>query len=453
MPRIDLPTGLEGSENLPLTRKELRNCFNTGEGIILPRPGITQLNTTSFAARGSFKWNGALYMVFGNDLVKITNLATGTNSTIGTIAGSADIATAVGFNHAVIVVKGGSLYTLSKTDVLTDISANANIEPSVAVTHINGRFVYIPSSGDPAFFSDVGAAGTVQAESFFDAEQLPDLNSTCFNFGNTLYIGGTDSFELFRDVGASPVPFVRIEGASLRYGFIGALQEHTDTFLFLGREKDQDYGFYAIAPGRAIKISNSKIDEILAGYSLMELANCVPGRLKWRGYDIATFTLARDSFGFMGGRWFTLDTVVDGISRPWNGGFITELDGKYYTASGKKIGRFDNVNTDFGERITRIIDIAFRHPENRRFSVQSVEIGISQGFNGSVGSVALMMSRNNVNYGPALFRQLGAQGKYADKLTWNIPGGLGNYNGFAGLRIYTTQDVSFAADSLFMNIR
>jgi len=197
---VELPTGLEGTNELPFTRKALRNCFNAN-GRIIQRPGLTLIGTNSRVARGSFEWNGSLYAVASQDLIKITNVTTGAYSVIGTIAGTAKVVTAIGFNHAVIVVKGGALYTLSTTDVLTDISANANIVASNSVTHINGRFVYIPSDGSVAFFSDVGAAGTVQALSFFDAEQLPDKNNEVFEINNILYIGGTDSIQSYIDQG------------------------------------------------------------------------------------------------------------------------------------------------------------------------------------------------------------------------------------------------------------
>ena len=237
MPLIPFPIGLEESENLPHTRRSLTNCFNNGAGRIIPRPGITELNAdTTRVARGTFVWNDSLYQVASTDLIKITNTTTGAFSVIGTIEASDDpIATAIGFNTAVIVVPGGKIYTLDKSDVLVTISGNSNFVPCVAVAHINGRFVFIPSDGDPAFFSDVGAAGTVQVLSFFDAEELPDLNNNVFNFDNTLYICGTDSIELFRDTGASPNPFGRIEGARISNGYIGGLIEYNDTFLFLGR--------------------------------------------------------------------------------------------------------------------------------------------------------------------------------------------------------------------------
>lgn len=455
MARIPFPAGFEGVENVPRTSRSLQNCFNNLDGTIISRPGITQLNTTGGFARGEFVWNGALYQVVSEQLIKITNVDTGAFSVIGTISGNAVVETAIGFNEAVIVVKSatGRIYTLDDTDTLVDIAGNANFVASTDVAHIDGRFVYIPFSGDPAFFSDVGDAGSVQVLSFFDAEELPDKNNSVFNFKNTLYIGGTDSFELFRDTGASPNPFARVSGARITNGYIGALLEYNETFLFLGREKDQDFGFYAIGQGLAPKISNETIDLILTTYTQEELSEITSGRLKWRGYDIATFTLARDSFGFYAGNWFILDTVVDGVSEPWGGGFITQFEGKYYTAFEDKIGVFAKVNTDYGESITRIIDTGFEEENDDFFACQSIELGISQGFSSTDGSVAIFLSKDNVTYGQPIYRDLGAIGEYDTHLIWNESGGMGSYDGFMGVRIYTTEDVDFSANHFVANFR
>lgn len=453
MARVEFPHGVIGAEDLPKSRRTLQNCFYNGQNKILSRPGISELSTTGKVARGNFVWNESLYQVVSGDLIKITNTSTGAFSVIGTIAGSQPIEVAVGFNTATIIVRGGDLYTLDKSDVVVDISGNANIAPCVDIAHINGRFVYIPADGSPAFFSDIGAAGTVQAASFFDAEELPDKNNAVFNFGNILHICGTDSIERFKDTGASPVPFQRIQGARINNGFISGLLEYNNTFLFLGREKDQDFGLYGIDQGGAPKISNETIDLILSTYSITELETAISGRIKWRGYDIATFTLPNDSFAFFGGEWFLLDTVFEGISSPWGAGYIAQFEGEYYTAFSDKIGKFAKVNTDYGERITRIIDLAFEQEDDDPFSCQSIELGISQGFNTADGSVAILMSRDNVNYGPALYKNLGDIGEYETKLVWNFAGGLGSYDGFMGVRIFTTEDIVFSAEYLIANIR
>jgi hypothetical protein len=452
MAKVPFPLGLDGEEDLPRTKRTLKNCFNNGKGQIISRPGITKISTTLGVARGAFVWNGALYNVSGTSLIKITNVLTGAFSTIGTIAGSDNVEWAIGFNDAVIVVKGGALYTLSTSDVLTDISANANFQACVDVTHINGRFVYVPSNGDPAFFSDIGAAGTVQAASFFDAEELPDKNNGVFNWNNTLGIMGTDSIEFFRNTGGAAV-FTRVNGSRISYGFIGGLQAYADSFVFIGRETDQGPGVYFLKAGAAEKISNPQIELILNNYTIEQLGEAIPGRLKWRGYDIFTLTLRADSLGFFGGNWFELDTVFSEVSRPWGGGFITQFEKVYYTAYESNFGKFDKVNEDYTNPITRIIDVGFDQPNANYFECSKVEVGISQGFNSAVGSVALFMTRDGVNYPIPVYRDLGALGKYADKLVWQPPGGLGNYEGYMGMRIYTTEDVVFSGDYFKVEIQ
>ena len=457
MPRIEFPTGLTGSDDLPRTKQGLQNCFNNLTGQIIATPGITKKGAdTAGGARGAFVWQDSLYGVVGNSLIKVTDLVAGTFSTIGTIAGSDNIEWDVGFNHAVIVVRNatGKIYTLSTSDTLTDISGNSNFVPCIDVAHMDGRFFYVPFDGDPVFFSDVGAAGTVQATSFFDAETQPDKNNSVWTIRNTLYIGGTDSIESFRATGVGLVPFQRIAGAALDYGVIGGVLEYADTVLFIGRATGQDEAIYAVGQGTATKISNERIDVLLHdNYTIAELAEAIPGRLKWRGYDLATFSLSADSFGFYQGNWFKLDTVISGVSRPWSAGFINQLDGEYYSFHDTDFGRFEKVNTMYGNELTRIIDLSFNDPEGRRFTCSRIELGVSQGFNAAVGSVAIFMSRNGIEYPIPVYRPLGDLAKYNDRLVWQPPGGLGNYIGYMGIRIYTTENVIFNADGLILDLQ
>jgi len=443
---IDFPLGLEGTKGLPSSRRALKNCFNA-LGPIIQRPGISTLGNTGRVARGAFEWNGSLYEVASDKLLKINT--DGSHTVIGTISGTTTIDTAVGFNDAAIVVKGGNGYTLNKSDVITQITS-PNYYPSDSVCHINGRFIYTPSDGEPAFFSDVGAAGTIQSSSFFDAEELPDLNKVCFNFRNILYIGGTDSFELFRDLGNPTVPFLRLN-ARIDSGYIGGLLEYNNTFLFIGREKGQNVGIYSIGQGIAPKISNEHIDTILDTYTEEELSNCISGRVKWRGFDLATFTLSRHSWGFLGGNWFDLDTMIGGENAPWQAGYIVEFGLKYYSFSASDIGVFDAVNTDHGNPFERLINGAFEVEND--LSVQRLEYRLSQGYNQGVGSVGLQVSDDNVLFGPLFQRLTGSLGGYSDKLEWNYPGGLGLYDGLFAYKLSTSEDIDFSATKLILEER
>ena len=460
MPRIDFPQGTAGFPELPKTKRLLQNCFNTGDGKILPRPGLSLINTTGTGkvARGQFVWNGALYQVASDKLLKVTNTATGAFVEKGQIRGSNVIVVAEGFNEMVIVVKSGPIYTLDRDDLLSDISNNPHVEPSIDVAFIDGRFVYVPSSGDPVFFSDVGDAGSVQPLSFFDPEELPDRNSGILNLRNTLYIGGENSFELFKNTGGTPNPFTRISGSRVNGGLVGGIVEYGGSFLFIGREKDQSPGVYGLSPGGMTKISNDFVDALLVHYSQEELRNVIANRFRWSGYEIASFVFPESSLFFMNGNWIVTDCNDGEISLPWCAGFITEFEGEYFSTSGDNFGRLSNVNTDFGKPILRVIETAFEQEDNDWMTCQSVGLGISQGFNennseGERGAIGIAMSRDNVIYSAPLYREAGSVGQYSTHLDWTYPGGLGSYDGFMGVRITTTGDLAFACDHLVCHFR
>jgi hypothetical protein len=449
---VPFPLGLEGVPELPFLRKALRNCWNS-LGNIIQRPGLTLRGTNSRVARGSFEWNGGLYAVASQDLIKITNVLTGAFTVIGTVAGTADIRTTNDFVNTVIVVKGGAIYTLSKTDVLIDISANSNILPSNSLTTLNSRTIYIPSDGSPAFFSDVNAAGLVQDSSFFDAEQLPDNNTEVFQLNNILYIAGTDSIQSYLDRGLNPVPYVP-QTNRIDVGVIGGVIEAQDEttgrsgIFFIGNKKDQIPGMFLLVPGAAPKVSNSAIDEILAKYPRDQLAQAIPGRYVWKSNDVITFTLTSDSFGFHAGNWHGLDTWVNGANVPWQVGYIQEFDLEYYSFFAGNFNLLDDVNKDSGESFIRIIDDGIELGGSFRF--QSLQYHISQGYNAAIGSVFLAMSDDNVLYPTYVAAKTGAIGNYGVKLDWNYPGGLGLYDIFMGYRLQTGEDVNFSGTKLFI---
>ena len=450
MAELDWPMGFSGTEKLPRTLQTLINCWNGG-GKIINRPGITELNDTTKHARGVFEWNEHLYMVVSNDLIKIHTPSTGAYSVVGTIAGSEPVDVAVGFTEAAIIVKTGNGYTLDANDTVTEI-VDGDFLPSVSVTFMNGRWIYIPADGSPAFFSEVGAAGDIDPLSFFDAESLPDKNSVDFTIGNYLYIGGTDSFEMFKDTGVGTVPYARMN-SRIDYGHIGGKVEYTiegvSTFLFVGRKKGQTPGIFAITQGDAVKISNELIDTILATYTTEQLKAVFVNRMVWLGYDIATFKLPNHAFGFENGNWFELSTQDSNVAVPWHADHYAEFEGKYYVGHASKIGVFGDVPGDYGNTFEKRIDIGFE--QDRDFAVNSLEMNISQGYNDEVGSVSIQLSHDNVLYGPIFTQDTGALGEYSNRLIWEYPGGLGYYYGFMGLRITSTENINLSATKLVID--
>jgi hypothetical protein len=445
---ISFPLGLEGTDQLPYTKRELVNCWNDN-GEIIQRPGQRNIATTGRVARGVFEWNGSFYEVASQELLKFTDVATGAFTSIGTIEGTEDIRITNNFVEATIAVKGGKIYTLDKSDTLTDISGNDNIFPVNSLTTLNSRTIYVPSDGGPPFFSDPNASGTVQALSFFDAEQLPDNNTEAFVLNNILYVAGTESTQAFLDRGLSPVPYVPQTGRTDN-GIIGGVVEVQGTVFYIGREKGQDLGIYAHGPGVAPKISNKVIDVALAQYDEATLSKAIANRYKWKGDDVVNFAFGNDSFGFFRGNWFRTDTLFNGFDVPWQLGFVQEFNLKYYSAYAGNFNILDDVNNDAGNAFRRVI--LGGEEIDGAVSIQNMHYHMSQGFNDNVGSVFLELSDDNILFYPPFAEETGERGNYKRELEWNYPGGA-LFSRFIGYRISTGEDVNFSGTKLFADVR
>lgn len=455
MSQFQLPKGTQGIDNLPETNQLLQNMFHTHDNSnsIISRPGINGISVPGGACRGGFEWDEDLYYIYSQELRKITDVDTGAFTVIGTIAGDDLVFSAAGAVTIAIVARGSASYTLDKSGNLVDTSGNTNFVIFVSVTSLNGRAIYVPEVGDKTVFSDVGDFGTIQTLSFFDAEIRPDETVFCFTLDNYLYLAGTQSIERFRDTGSGTNPFKRV-GAAFDYGYIGGFLEVDEAVVFIGRKRKQSPGIFAMDANRVLKISNPPIDKILETYTNLELTETISGRINWLGFDIATLSLRRDSFLFFAGDWSLLDTVINEESRPWSGGFIVEFDNRYYSGFEDKLGVFDSVNFDFGNRITRIIETSLSEENREYMTGTELELGVSQGFNtGERQSVGLQTTEDGVLYGPVIFEDLGLIGQYANKLVWGPPGGLGTYQGFMGIRLITRENVIFNADHLIIRGR
>jgi len=268
MTQVPLPTGIQGDKDIPRLQESLVNLFNPGDNTLIKTPGITALSVGEGNCRGAISFQEEHYQVSGTELIKISD--SGFKTVLGMIEGTADVDMAISFIALEIVVKGGKGYSFSTSGGLIEITGS--FVPSVEVEAINSRFVFVPFDGSPLFFTDVNDPTTIPALNFFDAELLPDRNTGVINLRNDLYVGGIDSFEIFRDTGDADNVFQRVDQASIESGYLTAKARYKDTFVFLGRDRDGSFGFHAISAGNAPKISIPQIDEILNNeYTLQEL--------------------------------------------------------------------------------------------------------------------------------------------------------------------------------------
>jgi len=450
MAGVPLPIGITGDEDTPELREELVNLFNPGDNTLLKTPGVDPFATGDGFCRGMIDFEGENYQVSGTNLIKIDEA--GVTTVIDAIAGTADCVMSSTFVALNIIVKGGEGYSFTLTGGLVPMTGS--FEPSIDITAINQRFVYVPADGGPVFYTDVNSPSVIPAGNFFDAELLPDKNTGCINLRNNLYIGGEETFEVFRDTGDTDAPFLRVDNAAVETGYVVARARYKDTFIFLGRDREGSFGFHAMASGDAPKISNPAIDEILNGeYTAAELLECTSQRFTWKGTDMCGFRLARHTLLFYGSGWSYIQTGIDGLDsvQPWDVKFLAFSYGKYVTGSAttSKVGKLENIRTEFGDKIERQIQTFIKSGPDIYFTINNFFLDVITGTAAVEGTIGLQISRDNLEFGPQVFKKLGKQGKYQQQVAWR--GGAGQFESFCGVRIRTTADVNFSMSGLFFN--
>ena len=448
--QIPLPKGIVGDEDIPKLQERLVNLFNPGDNTLLATPGRVSFADGVGVCRGVARFKDEHYEISGKSLIRVNE--NGSIDDLGLIGGSADCVTAVNFVAIVIIVKGGAGYVF-QNNVLTQIT-DSDFVPCIDVETINQRFIFVPADGGPIFYTDATNPDNIPALNFFDAELLPDRNTGSINLRNDLYIGGEQSFELFRDTGDADTPFLRVDGGAIETGYLSAKARYKDTFLFLGRDRGGSYAFHAMSSGDAPKISNPAIDELINDeYTPEELFECTSQRFTWKGVDMVCFRLARHSLLFYGSGWSYIQSGIDSSDtvQPWDVNYLSYVYGGYLCGSAvdNSISTLDPINTDLGRNKELVIQTYIKTSRDEYFEINTIELDCLTGTNLVEGTIGAEISKDGRSFGPVKYRPLGKMGQSQQRVVWY--GGAGVFESFCGVRLRTTADVTFSCDGLTFN--
>lgn len=450
MPLIPLPKGIQGIRDVPKSREHLTNLMWCNESLIRT-PGIGAFAEATGTCRGATSWyvDNNAYFVTGTDLLRVTSAGAVVN--LGTIEGAADVVFSQGQVNLVIIVKGGKGYRYNALEGLLEIS-DIDYLPSVSADFIDGRHVFIPADGSPAFFSDIDKAGDINPLSFFDAEEVPDGNSAVINLNNQLYILGEQSLEVFRTNVDPDLVFTRREGARVDVGYIGGLTRFGLSAAFIGRRRDEGAKFFVISSGQAQEFSTPAIAEILnEEYSLEELQACNVVRYEWKNYEAIAFNLTRHTLMFCNGEWFYQDSTLDGLETdPWRAKGICNVGGQFLVGDSleAKIGRLGDYQTEYGNDVEFEIRTFARGEREAYLQIGALMLDCLTGQKLTAESIRLSISKDGRSWGDWFPRSLGTTGDYSRLVKWQPPGGFGVKENFLGIRLRSTADVKFSMEAL-----
>lgn len=329
MPKVSIPitNGFYTLDSLPVSAQRCVNLYpsmpeapTATNGYLVNTFGITGLLDLSIlraTCRGSRTMNEVPYFVIGDSLYRINYDGTDwSEELIGFVAGEGTVSIADNGSQLCIVTRGADIAYIydEPTDKFEEIT-DANFDgPADNVVYVDGFFVFQKRDSSKFFNSALqdgrGAPdGTAYDPlDFSQAEADPDNIRGLQVSRSQLYVMGSQSVEIFRNIGRSPAPFVRVQGAVINVGLDArdSLQNFSGGIAFIGSAFNETAGVWVILGGNKQKISTNALDDVLSKLTQSELDAITSWYYADSGHFFYGFNLADTSF------------VFDATSKKWH---------------------------------------------------------------------------------------------------------------------------------------
>lgn len=287
--RVTLPiaNGFYVSDALPISaqrcvnwRPNVPQSPSSTDANLFGTEGISEIiNGPAFErCRGAHVMAGNRYFVLSNRLVRLNrNIVEGevafTLTELGFIAGVERVYMADnGIQLCIVAAPDSSTPGISyifteSPDTLTQIT-DANFDgPASSVVYSNGYFIFHKSDGKKFFNSPLNdGLGPYDPLDFNVAEADPDQIRGLGVIKNQLYVFGSETIQVFRDIGRSPSPFAPISGAVIDVGVVSAqtIVELNGGLAFVGSGVNQALSAWWLTGTQVQKISNTAIEKELS---------------------------------------------------------------------------------------------------------------------------------------------------------------------------------------------
>lgn len=462
---IPLVNGLYVSETQPVSLQQCKNFYvnipdtqGISKAQLFPSAGLNQLADSgeNNIGRGSHILNAEPYFVNGNELVRLESNFTLT--VLGTIDGAlnARVSMADNGNQLCIVVFGtGTAYIYTKLGGLQTIvdpsfTANGNAE---IVVFIDGYFVFTTDS-KKFFISALNDGLTYSALDFGTAEADPDQIRSAIVHKSQLFIFGSETIEVFQNVGGVGFPFRRITGFVIPKGIVGpfTVAEFDGSFCWIGAGFNESPKIYRYnGSGAPEIISNTSIDFFIQSQaSDIDFSDT----LNLRSLFVWTYTFRGATFiGWSGPQatlvfdakasrlagqpvWHQRESQNLQNKNRWRVNGVVTAYGRLLVndSEGGIIGEINNdVLTDYNIRVVRVFSLPTMHNIAAPIYFYEIECVIDSGqtpANVTEGELAMRYSNDARNFTSKVTRKAGAVGEFSKNMRWTQLGYAERYRIF-----------------------
>lgn len=237
------------------------------KGYLRQTPGIRAFGQGSGVERGSIVFQGMLYKVSGVTLIRV--YANGITEDLATIPGYQKVSMAKNFDKICIVADGKAFYW-SVANGLQQIT-DPDFGTANDVIYVDGYFLFVDQQF--IFNSTLNDPMVIDPLSFGSAEVEGDPIVGIIKIRNEPYICGTETIEVFQNVGGAGFPFQRVDGAMITKGIVGthAKVEAEDSLFFVGAGSGEAPSIYLGGGGQAQKVASDEVEKLVQSYNDMQL--------------------------------------------------------------------------------------------------------------------------------------------------------------------------------------
>jgi len=451
---LDICTGSYTSESVPFNSQRCINLIpispqaaSLTDKALFGTPGIKAWTTAQGINRGGILAKGIPYKVNGTSLFSFDDVGLATNH--GSVFGTGRVSMATnttvdGVTKIAIVVPGFASYVFDSSLGTVVKITDPDFQVADTVSFKDGYYIFTASNGFQFFVSDLNDPTSFNSLFTGTAEIDPDLIVATIVNHNELFVFGTETGELFQNIGGTGFPFQRIPGANVQKGLHArfGLIAFDNSFVFLGGGKNEKSAIWMISgSSAAVKVSTAAIDHAIQKFTKAEISESFAMTYAKNGNFFAIFTfesnvIASKTFVYnattsamAGPTWHELQSgVSDNRSRIQS---ITQAYGKLLVGdqNTNNIGELDdNTFSEYGDaKIYEKTSQPFRALDQSQFWGE-LEVLMEQGVGLTTGQGSdpiIQMSFSDDSgrtYKGPFNRRFGKIGEYGRRSTWRRQG-------------------------------
>ncbi len=484
--RVTLPiaNGFYVSDALPISaqrcvnwRPNIPQAAASSDSNLFGTEGITEIyrGLDFERCRGAHVMAGNRFFVISNRLVRlnrniVNNVVEFSIDELGFIEGTNRVFMADNGIQLCITAPpdsattGRSYIFTESPDTLTQITDPNFDGPASSVVYINGYFVFHKSDGKKFFNSPLNDGLTGYDPLDFNvAEADPDQIRGLGVIKNQLYVFGSETIQVFRDIARAPSPFAPIPGAVIDVGVSSAqtIVDLNGGLAFVGSGVNQAPSAWWLTGTNVQKISNTAIER---EFSDLNLEGNPENLFSWTYASSGAFYFGVSVpntcyvYDLNNQRWHERQSIdstglspaepdENGLTR-WRGTHVISVGGEYYVGDFQSgnIGLLeDDVYLEYGALIKRIAVSQPFESQGNSVNVTSIEAVVEAGkglpndieiqtgtttfgnpifgAGGSDPRISLSWSDDGANiFEGGISRSMGRIGEYSKRPTWNRVG-------------------------------